>query len=375
MAYRVKKLGVIVNPVAGIGGRVGLKGSDGDEIQQQARSLGAFPEAPRRAADTLALLRELSGKIEVITYPREMGEDETRTSGLKPTVIGSIISGKTTSEDTYRAAVEMEKLGVDLILFAGGDGTARDIFSAIERRVAVLGIPAGVKIHSAVYAVTPRTAATVARMFLEGQLLNLCDGEVMDIDEYAFRQGVITAKLYGYLRVPKERRYVQSAKSRGGQSEKEALQGISATISEEMDKDTIYIMGPGTTVGAIMEYLGLKNTLLGVDVIRNKMLVCGDVGERKLMDLIVRGNSKIVLSVIGGQGYILGRGNQQLSPQIIGRVGRNNIQLVALKEKLISLSGRPFLMDTGDSVLDTSLGGYWRVMTGYKEYTMYRAGY
>lgn len=370
----MKKLGVIVNPVAGMGGRVGLKGSDGAEIQRRARELGAVPEAPTRAADALALLVGLRDGIEVITYPREMGEDEARESCFRPTVIGSITSGGTTSEDTRRAAREMEGLGVDLLLFAGGDGTARDIFAAVERRVTVLGIPAGVKIHSAVYAVTPRTAGTVARMFLEDRLLNIRDGEVMDIDEDAFRQGVVAASLYGYLRVPEERRYVQTAKSGGEQSEGEALQGIAATISESMDDDRLYVMGPGTTIGAIMEYTGLENTLLGVDAVRNKTLLASDVGEREVMDLIGEGDSKIVVSVIGGQGYILGRGNQQLSPEVVRRVGKENILVVASRDKLASLGGRPLLVDTGDPDLDASLAGYWKVMTGYKEYAMYKAG-
>ena len=370
----MKKLGVIVNPVAGMGGRVGLKGSDGSDIQRRARELGAVAESPFRAVDALKSLTEIKERIEVVAYPAEMGENEARECGLEPTVIGSITSGGTTSEDTQQAAREMEGMGVDLLLFAGGDGTARDIYNAVGRRVTALGIPAGVKIHSAVYAVTPRNAGTVARMFLDGQLLSIRDGEVMDIDEDAFREGVVSARLYGYLRVPEERRYVQRVKSGGGQAEEEAVQGIAAAIADAMDDGRLYVMGPGTTIGAIMDHLEIQNTLLGVDVVRDKTLVATDVGEARLLELIGNEEATIVVTVIGGQGYILGRGNQQLSPRVVRKVGKESITVVATSAKLASLGGSPLLVDTGDHRLDESLAGYWKVVTGYKEYAMYKVG-
>jgi predicted polyphosphate/ATP-dependent NAD kinase len=373
----VKKLGLIVNPVAGTGGRVGLKGSDGPDIQRRARELGALPESPRRAVDALKSLTALKDRIEVVTYPREMGEDAARECGFTPTVAGSIASAATTPEDTWRAAREMEDMGVHLVLFAGGDGTARDILDAVDRRITVLGIPAGVKVHSAVYAVTPRSAGMVARMFLEGRLDGVRDAEVMDIDEDAFRAGVVAARLYGYLRVPEERSHVQSAKSSGQQGESESLKAIAAGFAAEIDEDTLYVMGPGSTIAAIMSELGLDSTLLGVDAVRNGAVVAADAGERDLLGLISGHRAKIVVTVIGGQGYVLGRGNQQISPEVVRRVlgsGRENIVIVAAREKLAALRGRPLLVDTGDEDLDQTLAGYWKVMTGYREYAMYRVG-
>lgn len=372
----MKKLGVIVNPVAGMGGRVGLKGSDGADILKKAKELGAKPESPNRAIEALKIITRVKDSIEVVTYPKEMGEDECVAAGFAPRVIGSIKSGETTPDDTQKAAQQMADEGVDLILFAGGDGTARNIYNAVGEKVPVLGIPAGVKIHSAVYAVTPRSAGEVAAMYLNGNLMRIRVSEVMDIDEDAFRSGVVTARLYGYLKVPEENRFVQSVKSGGHQAEKEALLGVSADIISQMDDpDCYFIIGPGTTTRVIMEDLGLQNTLLGVDVVKGKKLVANDVTESQLWDLINGQKAKIVVTIIGGQGHVFGRGNQQLSPRIIREVGRRNIIIIATKEKLTTLNGRPLLVDTGDEELNEELAGYMRVTTGYGDYTMFKVGY
>ena len=304
-----------------------------------------------------------------------MGEDECRQAGFQTTVIGSIVSGDTTPEDTQRAAAEMVARGVGLILFAGGDGTARNICDAIAERVPVLGIPAGVKIHSAVYAVTPKRSGEVAALFLEGRLRDTRVAEVMDIDEDAFREGVVAAKLYGYLLVPEERRFLQSVKSGGIQAEEHVLRAIAEDVIVGMERDdSYYIVGPGTTTRVVMEALGLENTLLGVDVVRSKKLVANDVSENQLIDVIGENRARIVVTVIGGQGHVFGRGNQQISPRVIRRVGRENIIVVATKEKLISLSGKPLLVDTGDEALNEELSGYMRVTTGYREYLMGKVG-
>ena len=372
----MKKLGVIVNPIAGLGGRVGLKGTDGDEIVRMARELGAKPEAPRRAIEALRVISKIKDRIELLTYPSEMGEDECKEASFNPKVIGAIRSGKTTPEDTIEAAKEMVAEGVDLLLFAGGDGTAANIYDAVRHKVPSLGIPAGVKIHSAVYAVTPRSAGHVAVMFLEGGLTKNRVAEVMDIDEDAFRDGFVTAKLHGTLRVPEESRYVQGAKSGGIQSENEALQGIAANVIESMtDTGCYFIIGSGTTTRRIMVNLGLENTLLGVDVVREKRLVAKDVTERQLLAIIEGKDAKIVVTVIGGQGYIFGRGNQQISPSVIRGVGRENIIVVASKEKLASLRGKPLLVDTGEETLNEELSGYLKITTGYQDYVMYKVGY
>ncbi len=372
----IKKLGVIVNPVAGMGGRVGLKGSDGVEILRRARELGARSESSQRTVSALERLFKLQDQIETFTYPGEMGEDACRQAGFSPTVIGAIDGGQTTPEDTVRAARDMASQGVDLMLFAGGDGTARDIYRAVGEAVPALGIPSGVKIHSAVYAVTPRAAGEVATMFLEGRLMAIREAEVMDIDEEAFRAGVVKAKLYGYLRVPEENRFVQSVKAGSGLSEKEALQGIASDVVGLMtDSDRYFIIGPGTTTRSIMDALELGNTLLGVDVVHRGEVVASDVSENQLLELILGNKAKIILTIIGGQGHLFGRGNQQLSPRIIREVGRENIVVIATKEKLTALAGKPLLADTGDEALNEALSGYIRVTTGYADYVMYPVGF
>ena len=367
----MKKLGIIINPIAGMGGRVGLKGSDGLEILRKAREMGAKPEAPSRAVAALKVIARIKEQIKVIAYPQEMGADEAREAGLEPEIIGKIDSGDTRPEDTMKAVREMAGIGVDLILFAGGDGTARNIYSAIGNQpIPVLGIPAGVKIHSAVYAINPKSAGEVAALYLEGKISNLREAEVMDIDEEAFRQGRVSAELFGYLKVPVEHR-VQSVKS-GSRSEKAEVEGIAAEIVHDMEPEALYIIGPGTTTRSIMQRLNLPNTLLGVDVVKNKELVANDVSEQQLYELIQGQKCRIVVTGIGGQGHILGRGNQQISPRVIREAGPKNITIIASRDKLIALNGAPLLVDTGDPELDQSLCGYVKVITGFEDAIMYR---
>ena len=367
----MKKIGLIINPVAGMGGRVGLKGSDGVEILCKALALGAKPEAPRRAADALAVIARLKNQVQIITYPREMGEDTCREAGFEPVVIGNIHSGETTPEDTIDAAKALEAEQIDILLFAGGDGTARNIYSAIGDRVPVLGIPAGVKIHSAVYAVNPRSAGEAAALFLEGKIHSFKEAEVMDIDETAFRAGRVSATLYGYLRIPEIKRLMQNVKA-GGHSERMDMAGMAAEVVQNMEAGVLYIIGPGTTTRSIMERLELENTLLGVDVVKDRQLLARDVGEEELYRLLDNGPAKIVITAIGGQGHILGRGNQQISPRIIKKVGKENILIVASKDKLVALQSQPLLVDTGDPELDLELCGYTRVITGWEDMVIYK---
>jgi len=369
-----KKLGFIVNPIAGMGGRVGLKGSDSEEILKKAKELGAEPESPGRAAAALKKISRLKDSVELVTYPYEMGEDEAKESGFSPTVIGSVKRGNTTSSDTENAAKEMLKLGVDLVLFAGGDGTARDIYNAIGDRIPVLGIPAGVKIHSAVYATSPRHAGELAAMYLEKESsgIRLREAEVMDIDEQAFRENRLSAKLYGYLKVPYERSLVQSAKA-GSISEGEAAtDAISSDIINNMQDDYLYIIGAGTTLRGIMEKLGLKNTLLGIDAVYERNLVGSDLNEAQLLKLMEGKKTKIVVTIIGGQGYIFGRGNQQISAQVIKKAGKENIIVAATQSKILALRGNPLLVDTGDDEANKVLTGYIKVTTGLNERMMLR---
>lgn len=368
------KLGLIVNPFAGLGGRVGLKGSDGKETIRRAIALGARPEAPGRAVEALRALGDLASGVDLVTYPYEMGEEEARQAGFSPTVLGSIARGETTPEDTERAARDLREAQVDLLLFVGGDGTARNVCSAIGRELPALGVPAGVKIHSAVYATTPRSAGELARLVLEGRVGRYQDAEVMDIDEDAFRQGRVSARLYGYLKVPADQAHVQNMKSGRAQGDEAALAAIAEHVIEDMEgqMERLYILGPGTTTKAIKDRLGIAGTLLGVDLVQGKRLVGADVGERDILARTQGVPATVVVTIIGGQGYIFGRGNQQLSPGVLAQVGIGNVLVVATRQKVIDLRGAPLLVDTGDPATDQSLRGYRRIVTGYHDTLVYR---
>ncbi len=372
----MKRIGLIVNPIAGMGGRVGLKGSDGKETLELARKLGAVPECPGKALTALKQIKSnFNGDVRIITYPAIMGEHEALDAGFQPQVIGEINAEETSAEDTIQAAKDLRDAGVDLIFFAGGDGTARNIFDALgEEKIAVLGIPGGCKIHSAVYAINPKTAGDLVVQYLEGKVKDLKVAEVMDIDEEAFRKNIVTAKLYGYLYVPNEKRMVQNMKSGRGYSEEAAVDQLSRYFADNMDPDTFYIVGTGSTTKKILDKLGEDGTLLGVDLVHRRKIVEKDVNEKGILDFLAtsNGNVKMIVTVIGGQGYIFGRGNQQLSPDVIRRVGLDNIIIAASKPKMFSLFGKPLLVDTGDEELNEELSGYRRVYVGYEDSVMFK---
>ncbi len=366
MEGKIWKIGFIVNPIAGMGGIVGLKGTDGEEILKKAIELGAQPVAPQRAKEVLKNLLRLKKQLKLITYPHEMGENEAISVSFSPLVIGNITPGQTTAEDTKRAAKDMKKLKVELIVFCGGDGTACDIYEAIGDSIPVIGVPTGVKMHSAVFAVNPKAAAEVVIKFLtEG--LPLRRAEVMDIDEEAFRAGILSAKLKGYLLVPYEPELIQGVKTSSPltDEEEENKVAIARYIVENMDPDTFYILGPGTTTKAIADLLGVEKTLLGVDVIKNGKTIAKDVGEKEILKIIDEHKSKIIITPIGNQGFIFGRGNQQISPRVIRKVGIKNIIVIATKYKLSTI--KYLRVDTGDEHLDKELKGYIRVVTDYNE--------
>ena len=372
------KLGLVINPIAGMGGSVGLKGTDGTDALTRARALGALPTAQRRAGDALAVIADAMPSAHIIAAPGAMGADAARAAGFEPSIVdvGAMDASATAAEHTRRAVREMARLGVDLLLFAGGDGTARDVckaMTAAAQPIPALGIPAGVKMHSAVFALTPRRAGETAARFISGDARDTAEREVMDIDEDAFRQGAVSAALYGYLIAPQDGDAVQSTKAGGADDdERDAMQSIAAQIVGDMQADTLYIIGPGTTTRAIADALGMDKTLLGVDVALNGRLVAADANEAELLRLTQDTQAKIVVGVIGGQGYIFGRGNQQLSAGLIRRVGARNIIVAATRRKILALGGKPLRVDTGDGALDDALSGYIGVVTGLRETHTYR---
>ena len=375
------KLGLVINPLAGIGGAVGLKGSDGQAIVQQALSKGAHPLAQERAVAALSGFSE-SVPAPVYTAAGAMGQDALTRAGIDGRVVYTPADRHTTAEDTRHAVTALCEQGIDLLLFAGGDGTARDVLNALrqcgaEEQLTVIGIPAGCKIHSAVYAVSPAQAGELVAGLISGQLYSLKSAEVMDLDEDAFRAGQVKASCYGYMNVPVDEQRMQSMKQGGVDTEALVLQDIATDFIDTMQDDVLYLIGSGTTTAAIMEALGLDNTLLGIDAILNGELVGSDLAEHDILVLLDNEDyveAKIVVTVIGGQGHVFGRGNQQFSPAVIRRVGSDNIIIVATRNKLRSLEGRPLRVDTGDAVLDQQLTGMKQVVTGYEQRTLYRIG-
>ncbi|RLG84298.1 MAG: ATP-NAD kinase [Thermoprotei archaeon] len=366
----ILKLGFIVNPIAGMGGKVGLKGTDG-EAYLLALKKGAKPVSPKRALEFLNAL-ELTD-VRIFSAPGVMGADivaKSKHHDKLAKIVGTIKGDRTTAEDTKRIAKELAKIGVDILVFVGGDGTARDIMDAIDMKLPVLGVPSGVKVYSSVFAVNPIAAARVVEAFARGEAI-LVEEEVLDIDEEAFRRDELKIKFYGYLKVPVVSGLIQASKepSPGILDEEENKRAIAKTVIEDMEPDTLYILGPGSTVKAIADLLGVEKTLLGVDAVYNGKLVGKDLDEKGILELLNKyPKAKIIVTPIGGQGFIFGRGNQQISPEVIKRVGKQNIIVIATKRKLSKL--KVLRVDTGDAKVDEMLKGYIKVVVDYNEYVM-----
>jgi len=361
---KIIELGLIVNPIAGMGGSVGLKGTDGRDILDRARALGAQPVAPARALRALRRLAALAPGTSLLGCAGAMGGNVAAQADLPFTPLAHAVDA-TTAADTRAAAQELRARGVPLILFAGGDGTARDILDAVGDAVPMLGIPSGVKMHSAVFAISPEAAGQLAALVAadHGGKITFREAEIMDIDEEAMRTARVSARLHGYGRMPFERHLVQSAKA-GGAAEDAALASVCREIAAEMRPGVVYILGPGTTTQRILGHLGLAGTLLGVDAVLDGKLEGRDLAAEQVAALVRGRPARIIVSVIGGQGYIFGRGNQQIGADVIRAVGRDNIIVVATQHKLASIGGGRLLVDTGDRALDEELGGYIRVRTG-----------
>ncbi|MGD2066274.1 MAG: ATP-NAD kinase family protein [Candidatus Bathyarchaeota archaeon] len=359
-----KKLGFIVNPIAGMGGAVGLKGTDGREILEKAVGLGAKPVAPLRAETFLSKLHSIREDIVLISGAGLMGEKEAQNSGFDCKAFGEN-KKQTSNQDTVETAKQIVDEGVDLLVFCGGDGTARDVLNAVDKKVPVLGVPTGVKMHSAVFAVDPKAAARITSRFLSGQL-SLWEAEVMDIDEEAFRNGRVSARLHGTVLTPYEPRLIQVAKiaSPMTQSDLRNQAALAVYVIEKMEEDVVYVISAGTTTRTIGDLLDEKKTLLGVDIFQNKKIVARDVNEKQILKAIKGNKVKIIVTPIGGQGFIFGRGNQQISSQVIRQVGIDNIMVIATENKMKNL--KSLKVDTGDTELDVSFQGTIKVITDYQ---------
>lgn len=374
------KLGLIINPYAGIGGSVALKGSDGDEIRRQALALGAEVRALTRVERCLAMLQEFIADIHVYCFAGDMGEVSAKACGFNYTLVGHAQTNPSNAQDTLVATKALIAESVDIILFAGGDGTARNIADALQQAGAeqqvVLGVPSGVKMHSGVYAITPEAAGEILLCLLKKQLVNVQACDVRDIDEVAFREGKVKTRMYASMHAPLLPQFLQQVKNSGAAQDELVKLDIANYLIDNLLDDTLYIVGPGSTTKVFLEQLGVEGSLLGVDVILNRELIAADVSAQQLRDLIAQyaGDAHLIITAIGGQGHVIGRGNQQLAPDILRAIPRQNIHIIATKEKILSLQHRPLLVDSNDPDLDKSFSGYQSVLVGYDEFILYPIG-
>jgi len=366
-------MGFLVNPIAGMGGRVGLKGTN--NVSKDALALGAKPVAPTRAVEFLERLKELgvTSKIDLATCPGTMGQDESELASVDAQILSMSAKTETTADDTKLAVKLMVKSKVELIVFVGGDGTARDILDAMKdaNSLPVLGVPSGVKMYSGIFAANPREAADVVQDFLEGSA-QIMDFEIMDADEEAIRSDRLNVSLYGFLKGPFVPMQLLGSKQVSPETvdEHESQMAVARFIVEEMGSKATYILGPGTTIKCIADLLGVAKTLLGVDIYRGKK-VFKDVNEEKILREVKDWNNTwIVLSPIGRQGMLLGRGNQQISPEIIRRVGKEHLIVAATKSKIQGIEDSVLRVDTGDAKVDGMLRGYIKVAINYREWRL-----
>ncbi|UWG47681.1 putative inorganic polyphosphate/ATP-NAD kinase [Halanaeroarchaeum sp. HSR-CO] len=351
----MRRIGLVVNPIAGMGGRVGLKGTDG--MVERARELGAEPRAPDRAVRALESLRNRASEITVVTWGSPMGEDEATAAGFEPTILGRPDGDRTTAADTHRAVEAFVAEDVDLILFVGGDGTAVDVATTLDDgggTIPILGVPAGVKVFSSVFAVSPEAAGRLAATFEDWERR-----EVNDIDEEAYRAGTVRAAPKGVARVPVDGELQSSKQVMGGD-----VESLARGVADAVEPGVTYVLGPGGTLQTVKDALGFEGSPLGVDVYRNGAVVVRDANEAEILDELGPENV-IVVSPIGGQGFVFGRGNDQLSPAVIRDC---DLEIVASREKLESTG--VLRVDTGDESLDDALRGWVRVRTGRFEQRM-----
>lgn len=370
-------IGFVVNPIAGMGGRVGLKGTDG--VYDEAVKRGAQPVATKKARIGIqTLVEDHSDVLEDVTWltcKGKMGEDVLIEAGIKKDSINIVYAsssqqlGKTSTQDTVSVCKKLMDAQVELLVFCGGDGTARDVVFVVKKHIPILGIPSGVKMHSGVFAVTPHAAGPMIARFIEGEL-STGDAEIMDLDETLYRQGTWKVRLYDTAQGIIEPSYVQVGKASFAQIDDDEIKDdISDHIEEELanHKDTLYLFGSGGTIDYVANKLGIENTILGIDAVYQNRTIATDANEEALLSLLKEYTKvKVILSPIGAQGFIFGRGNLQLSPKVIRKIGIDNIIVISTPSKL---KATPVIrVDTGDEELDQEFIEYEMMMVviGYR---------
>ncbi|MFB6282315.1 MAG: ATP-NAD kinase family protein [Halobacteria archaeon] len=363
MSNDERNVGFVVNPIAGMGGRVGLKGTDGK--LDEALDKGAEPRATERAIQTLGALKQRG--LELYTYGDVMGENACIEAGVEYHVVGKpdgdtrdgsqLGIRQTSAEDTRDSIQRFLEEGIDLLMFVGGDGTATDVAGVLDKRdsdVPVIGVPAGVKVYSSVFAVDPESAGEIAASYEE-----TVNREVYDIDEDAYREGRVETELKYVIPSPKSGK-MQSGK----QTEHGDVEGAVETFIEGMEDGVTYVFGPGGTIGEVEDSVGTDGSPLGVDVYRDGETVVRDGGEDEILSALGERNV-VVVSPLGGQGFLFGRGNQQISPSVLKR---SEVEVLASREKLRDLD--VLYVDTGDGDVDSDHRGWVRVLVGRNEYRM-----
>lgn len=358
----VMRLAVVVNPDAGLGGKLGFKGSDGRAAE--ARAAGAQDRAGPRMRICLEKLAELAREpIEILAWDGRMGGEW---------IPGEYTStGKTPETTDATSTSEFIKAhSPDLFLYAGGDGTTRDIVEALgEREIPLVGVPGGVKMHSGCFATTPKAAAEVVWSFFTGDLM-VARTEVMDLDEEVYRKGEWKVRMYGEAFTPASPRWMQGAKEQvQRESEEETLEAMSSHVANlvEENSDLMLVWGSGGTLRQMCKQNGHESTLLGIDI-QHAGKMYNDLNESGLLEIINQhqGEIKLLLSPMGGQGFLIGRGNLQLSPDVLRAIGTDNILGIATPAKLLGLN--ELRIDTGDEDLDAEIRArkYLKVLQGYR---------
>jgi predicted polyphosphate/ATP-dependent NAD kinase len=365
----VARVGFVVNPIAGLGGRVGLKGSD--DVSEEALRRGASPVAPSKASEMLEAFATCpqAEAVSWLTCSGPMGGDALAAAGFTAEVVYRC-TPPTGADDTERACRAFLERRADLVVFVGGDGTARDVVAAVDGHIPIVGVPSGVKMHSAVFAVHSMSVAAILADFVDGRTATV-DAEILDLDEEKYRQGEWVVRLFGTAKTLHEPTLIQTGKMMFEEiPEASALDGIAEHVMEEMEAEpqTLYFLGPGGTLHHLKERLGIAGTLLGIDAVRGKALVAADLDEAAILRLLeAHPAAKLVLSPIGAQGFLLGRGNLQVSPEVVRRIGVSNLVVVATPDKLLHTP--ELRVDTGDPALDRSFAEkeYLFVVQGYRE--------
>lgn len=367
-------IALVCNPFAGLGGAIAAKGSDTlalEEYIEQASCLNT-----NRAATRLSRFLSSLDTNHLCFYaaPGLLGADYLTRAGIECKSLDYPVTLPTSADDT-KTCVSLLLQGdrIDLLLFVGGDGTARDVYDVVDDDCLVLGIPSGVKMHSSVFASAPEQAAAIVNIMASGHWLSARCGEVRDIDEALLKQGRVNSRYYGELNIPDLPQYTQHLKMAGVEDESLIIADVCAFCRELIEADELILMGPGTTIAALAEEIGCNNTLLGFDVVLNGQTIQTDINEAQIYALCQEyGNRvRLMMTFTGHQGFLFGRGNQQLSSRVLTAIGVNNIYILATKAKLNVLNQRPLLIDCNDPEFEQSISGLWPIIVGYNDIVYY----